>query len=54
MTVKELKERLAQFDENMEVKVYDNYGYWGDCNYISVVTTEDYEIDKDFIILENI
>lgn len=53
MTIKELKEALAQFDENMEVNVYDNYGYWGDCNNITIATTEDYEIDKDLIILES-
>ena len=52
MTIKELRERLAQFDENMEVNVMDNYGYWGECNSITLITTEDYEIDKDCIILE--
>ena len=53
MTVKELRERLAQFDDNIEVKVLDNYGYWEECNSITLITTEDYEIDKDCIIIEN-
>lgn len=53
MTVKELRDILAQFDDNMEVKVYDNYGYWGECNSITLITTEDYEIDKDCILIEN-
>ncbi len=53
MTVKELRERLAQFDENMKVKVIDDFGYWDDCNSITVVTTENYEIDEDYIVIEN-
>ena len=52
MTVKELRERLAQFDD-IEVKVMDNYGYWEECNSITLITTEDYEIDKDCIVIES-
>ena len=53
MTVKELRDKLAQFDENMEVKVVDDFGYWEECNSITLITTEDYEIDKDYIVIEN-
>ena len=53
MTVKELRERLAQFDDNMEVKVVDDFGYWEECNSITLITTEEYEVDKDYIVIEN-
>ena len=53
MTVKELRERLAQFDDNMEVKVVDDFGYWEECNSITLITTEEYEVDKDYIVIES-
>lgn len=53
MTVKELRERLTQFDDNMEVKVVDNFGYWEECNSITLITTEEYEVDKDYIVIES-
>ena len=53
MTVKELKERLAQFDDNMEVKVLDDFGYWETCNTVALITTEEYSIEENFIVLEN-
>lgn len=53
MTVKELRERLAQFDDDMEVKVVDDFGYWEECNSITLITTEDYEVDKDYIVIES-
>lgn len=53
MTVKELRERLIQFDDNMEVKVVDNFGYWEECNSITLITTEEYEVDKDYIVIES-
>jgi hypothetical protein len=53
MTVKELRERLAQFDDNMEVKVLDDFGYWDTCNTVTLITTEDYEIDEDYIVIAN-
>ena len=54
MTVKELREKLLQFDDDVEVVVYDTDGYWGECNTLTFVPTEDYIIEKDTLILENI
>lgn len=53
MTVKELRERLTQFDDNMEVKVLDDFGYWETCNTVALITIEDYLIEENFIVLEN-
>ena len=53
MTVKELREKLAQFDDNMEVKVLDDFGYWETCNTVALITTEEYSIEENFIALEN-
>lgn len=53
MTVKELRDILAQFDENMEIKVVDDFGYWEECNSVTLITTENYEIDKDYIVIES-
>ena len=39
--------------ENIEVKVVDDFGYWDTCNTVTLITTEDYEIDKDYIVIEN-
>jgi len=53
MTVKELREKLMQYDDDMEVKVLDTFGYYDECNNILLMTTEDYLIDKDYIALES-
>ena len=53
MTVKELRNILAQFDDDMEVKVLDDFGYWDTCNTVTLITTEDYLIEENFIVLEN-
>ena len=54
MTVKELMEKLAQFDENTEVYVTDMFGYWDKCTNIEFQSTEDWEIEKNRIVLEAI
>lgn len=54
MTVKELREKLSQFDDDVEVAVYDTDGYWGECNRLTFVLTDDYYIEKDTLILETI
>lgn len=53
MTIKELKEKLSQFDDDVEVAVYDTYGYWGECDTFTFVTADDYYIEKDTLILES-
>lgn len=45
MTVKELRERLAQFDENMEVKIID--GDWAE----DIEDVDDYD---GIVIIQNI
>lgn len=54
MTVKELREKLLQFDDDVEVGVYDTDGYWGECNTLTFVSTNDYNIEKDTLILESL
>lgn len=54
MTVKELREKLSQFDDDLVVAVYDTDGYWSECNTLTVVTTDGYYIEKDTLILETI
>lgn len=54
MTVKELREKLSQFDDDVEVAVYDTDGYWSECNRLTFVPTDDYYIEKDTLILETI
>jgi len=54
MTVKELREKLSQFDDDVEVGVYDIYGYWGECNTLTFVSTDDYNIEKNTLILESL
>ena len=45
MTVKELRERLAQFDDNMEVQIVDNN--W----YESIDDVDDYD---GVVLIQNI
>ena len=54
MTVKELKEKLSQFDDDVEVGVYDIDRYWGECNTLTFFPTGDYLIEKDTLILESL
>lgn len=53
MTVKELREKLLQFDDDLEVAVYGIDGFWDECNTFTVVTTDEYYIEKDTLILES-
>lgn len=46
MTVKELKETLNQFDENLNVEIYEKHTNWGLHEEITRYDIVDIEIDK--------
>lgn len=52
MTVKELREKLLQFDDDLEVGVYGEDGYWDKCNVLTLVTADGQYIEKNTLILE--
>ncbi len=54
MTVKELREKLLQFDDDVEVGIYDIDGYLHECNTFILVTTDEYYIEKNTLILESL
>lgn len=53
MTVKELREKLLQFDDDLEVGVYCNDGFWDECNTFTIVTADEDYIEEDFLLLES-